>query len=96
MGQKHPHAQPMRGFGGAGVQEIVARYDTDTYRAIYTVALSEAVFMLHAFQKKSKQGTATPRLEIEKIRSRLREAQSFNDELRRQREEREEGERSER
>jgi len=57
VGEKHDHAKPLKGFGGAAVLEIVERYDTDAYRAVYTVALSEAVYVLHAFQKKIEGGT---------------------------------------
>ncbi len=63
-GKKHPDAKPMHGFGGAGVLEFVHDYDGDTYRAVYTVKFEEAVYVLHAFQKKSKSGQATPKLEF--------------------------------
>lgn len=59
-GGKHPDAKPLRGFSGAGVLEITEDYDGDTYRAIYTVKFAEVIYVLHAFQKKSKQGIATP------------------------------------
>jgi phage-related protein len=74
-GGKHPSANPLKGFGGAGVLEIVEDHDGDTYRAIYTVRLSNAVYVLHAFQKKSKKGIATPKRELELIRARLKEAE---------------------
>ena len=64
----------MKGFGGAGVLEIVVDYDGDTYRAVYTVKFATAVFVLHAFQKKSKRGIETPRHEMELIRQRLEAA----------------------
>jgi phage-related protein len=60
-GGKHPDAKPMKGFGGASVIEIVEDYDSDTYRAVYTVKFAEAIYVLHAFQKKSKSGIATPK-----------------------------------
>lgn len=74
-GRKHPSAKPLRGFGGAGVLEVVEDYDGDTYRAVYTVRFIEAVYVLHMFQKKSKRGIATPQKEIELIRARLRLAE---------------------
>ncbi len=56
-GGKYPDAKPMKGFKGAGVLEIVEDYDGDGYRAVYTVRFSNAVYVLHAFQKKSKRGS---------------------------------------
>lgn len=73
-GTKHSSAKPLKGFGGAGVVEIVEDYDGDTYRAVYTVRFSEAVYVLHAFKKKSKSGVKTPPKEIDLIRARLRGA----------------------
>jgi phage-related protein len=64
----------LRGFGGASVLEIVDDYDGDTYRAIYTVRFAQVVYVLHAFQKKSKHGIATPKAEIDMIERRLRRA----------------------
>jgi phage-related protein len=64
----------MRGFGGASVVEIVARVAGDTWRVVYTVRFEEAIYILHAFQKKSKTGTATPRKEIDLIHRRLADA----------------------
>ncbi len=66
-----PAAKPMKGFGGASVLEIVAPFDGGTWRAIYTVRFQGFVYVLHAFQKKSKSGIATPKKEIELIRRRL-------------------------
>ena len=70
QGEKHPKAKPLRGLG-SGVLEIVARYDTDTYRAVYAVRISETIYVLHAFQKKSTRGISTPKKEIDLIRQRL-------------------------
>ena len=72
QGEKHPKAKPLRGIG-SGVLEIVARYDTDTYtyRAVYAVRISETIYVLHAFQKKSTRGSRTPKKEIDLIRQRL-------------------------
>ena len=75
LGSKHPNAKPMKGFGGAGVLEIIDDHDGDTYRAVYTVRFAEAVYVLHAFQKKSKKRIATPTHELELIRARLKEAE---------------------
>ena len=75
LGEKHPAAKPLRGFGGAGVLEIVEDEAGSTYRAVYTVKLADVVYVLHAFQKKSKRGLKTPPREIEKVRSRLKEAE---------------------
>jgi len=65
------NATPMKGFGGASVLEIIERYDGNTYRAVYTVRFETAVYVLHAFQKKSKRGAATPGLDIKRIKERL-------------------------
>ena len=70
QGEKHPKAKPLRGIG-SGVLEIVARHDTDTYRAVYAVRISETIYVLHAFQKKSTRGSSTPKKEIDLIRQRL-------------------------
>src|SRR5437879_10417292 len=75
QGGKHSHAKPLRGFGGAGVLEIVEDHDGDTYRAVYTVRLAGRIYVLHAFQKKSKAGIKTPKAEINLIKSRLRRAE---------------------
>ncbi len=74
-GNKALGVKPMKGFTGAGVLEIVSNCDGDTYRAVYTVKFKEAVYVLHVFQKKSKRGRATPKLEMELIKQRLKEAQ---------------------
>jgi len=74
IGRKAPYAKPLRGFGGAGVLEIVDDFDGDTYRAVYTVRFATAVYVLHAFQKKSKRGIATPKTELDLINLRLRRA----------------------
>ena len=74
-GDLHYSAKPLRGFGGASVIEIVEDHGTDTYRAIYTVRFSGLVYVLHAFQKKAKRGIATPKAEIDVIKSRLKLAE---------------------
>lgn len=73
-GSKAPYAKPLKGFGDAGVLEIVDDFDGDTYRAVYTVRFAGFVFVLHAFQKKSKSGIATPKNEIDKVKQRLKRA----------------------
>ena len=73
-GEKAPAAKPMKGFGGASVVEIVKDHDGSTYRAVYTVKFAEVVFVLHAVQKKSKKGIATPQPELDLIRQRLQVA----------------------
>lgn len=84
MDNKHLDAKPLKGFGGAGVLEIVADHDGDTFRAVYTVRFANAVYALHAFQKKSRRGIATPKREVERIRQRLRRAQEHYEAWRRQ------------
>ncbi len=75
QGGKHANAKPLRGFGGAGVLEIVEDHGGDTYRAVYTVRLAGRVYVLHAFQKKSKTGIETPKAENNLIKSRLKRAE---------------------
>jgi phage-related protein len=65
------------GFGGASVIELVQDYQSDTFRAVYTVRFPKAIVVLHAFQKKSKQGIGTPKQEIDLIRSRLKLAEVY-------------------
>ena len=74
VGLRHRDAKSLKGFG-SGVLEVVSRYDGDTFRAIYTVRFKEAVYVLHAFQKKAKRGAETPRPELELIRRRLKAAE---------------------
>jgi phage-related protein len=68
-------AKPLKGFGGAGVLEIVEDHRGDTYRAVYTVKFESAVYVLHAFQKKARKGTKTPQEEIDLVRRRLKVAE---------------------
>jgi phage-related protein len=81
-GLKPTAAKPLKGFGGAGVLEVVSDYQSDAYRAVYTVRLEERVYVLHAFQKKSKKGIATPKADIELIKRRLRQAEELHKEWR--------------
>lgn len=77
-GLKPLDAKPLKGFGGASVLEIISDYQTDTYRAVYTVRFNERVYVLHAFQKKSKQGIATSQSDIELIKRRLKKAEELH------------------
>jgi phage-related protein len=74
LGLKAPYAKPLKGFGDAGVLEIVDDFDGDTYRVVYTVRFARIVYVLHAFQKKSKHGVATPKAELDLIELRLKRA----------------------
>jgi len=69
-------AKGLKGFGGRSVLEIVDDFDGDTYRAVYTVRFVGVIYVLHAFQKKAKKGIATPKHEIELIKTRLRDAEA--------------------
>ena len=80
-GRKHEQAKPLRGFGSAGVLEVVEDWDRSTYRGIYTVRFEGMVFVLHMFQKKSKRGVATPKADIALIRERLKAAEQMAKEL---------------
>ena len=79
-GGKHRDTKTMSGFGGAGVLEVVSDFRGDTFRAVYTVRYAEALYVLHAFQKKSKTGHETPRRDIELVQQRLREAEQLEKE----------------
>jgi phage-related protein len=73
FGGRHPSAKPWKGLG-SGIFEIVEDFDGDTYRAIYTVRFREAVYVLHAFQKKSPKGIRTTRGDVELVERRLKAA----------------------
>ena len=66
-------AKPFKGVG-SGVYEIVKRYDSDTYRAVYAVKIGDSVYVLHAFQKKSKRGIKTPQTDVDLIKQRYKDA----------------------
>ena len=74
-GGKHKDAKPLKGFGGAKVLEVVLDDGNGTYRTMYTVQFEEIVYVLHAFQKKSKTGIKTPRQEMDLVEQRLKWAQ---------------------
>jgi phage-related protein len=72
IGTKHEQAKPLKGFGSAGVLEVVEDSRGGTYRAVYTVRFAARVFVLHVFQKKSKSGIATPKADLDLIKARLK------------------------
>lgn len=74
-GEEYPTVKALKGFGGRSLLEIVASEEGGTYRAVYTVRFQDAIYVLHAFQKKSKRGIATPKKEIDLIRQRLTAAE---------------------
>lgn len=74
-GSKHPSAKPLKGFRGAGVLEVVENYNTNTYRLIYTLQLKKNIYVLHAFQKKSKQGISTPQHDMDVVEKRMKQAE---------------------
>jgi phage-related protein len=77
-GGKHVAAKPLKGFGGAGVLEIVEDDNGSTFRGVYTVKLPGAVYVLDAFQKKSKKGAKTPQRDIDRIKKRLKAAEEHH------------------
>jgi phage-related protein len=72
LGEMSTKAKPLRGLGG-GVIEIAASDESGTYRAVYTVSIGDAIYVVHAFQKKSKTGIETPQAEIELVRQRIKQ-----------------------
>jgi phage-related protein len=75
LGGKHPSAKALSGFGAAGVLEVIEDFAGNSYRAVYTVRFGGAVYVLHAFQKKSKRGIRTPQRDIDLIKERLKRAE---------------------
>jgi phage-related protein len=75
LGGEAISAKALKGFGGRGVLEIIEDFDGDTYRAVYTVRFAGVIYVLHAFQKKSKRGIATPKQHVALVTRRLRIAQ---------------------
>lgn len=90
QGGKHQDAKVLKGFGGAGVLEIVEDYDGSTYRGVYTVRFADIVYLLDAFQKKSKKGIKTPKPDMDRIKARLKDAERHYTLWRRTQEQREE------
>jgi len=80
IGEKHSATKPLKGFGSAAVLEVIEDYQADTYRAVYTVRLKRAVYVLHCFKKKSTKGTQTPRPDLDLMRLRLKAAQETDEE----------------
>ncbi|WP_370569810.1 type II toxin-antitoxin system RelE/ParE family toxin [Sphaerospermopsis sp. LEGE 00249] len=72
-GETPMDAKPLKGVG-SGVYEIVKRYDTDAYRCVYAVKIGKNIYILHAFQKKSKQGIKTPQSDVDLIKQRYKDA----------------------
>jgi phage-related protein len=81
IGREALNVKALKGFGGRGVLEVVEDHDGDTFRAVYTLRFSTAVYVLHAFQKKSKSGLATPKHEIELITKRMKGAEVWHKQL---------------
>jgi phage-related protein len=75
QGGKFIDAKPLKGFGGAGVLEVVEDWQSDTFRCVYSVKFAGAVYVLHTFQKKSKIGSKTPKPEIDLVKERLKRAE---------------------
>jgi phage-related protein len=78
IGKEAENVKALKGFGGRGVLEVIEDFDGDTYRAVYTVKFSTAIYVLHVFQKKSKSGIATPKHEMKLIEARLKDAESLH------------------
>jgi phage-related protein len=74
-GEESPSAKALKRFGGRAVLETVVPHEGDTWRTVYTVRFQDAVYVLHAFQKKSKRGIATPQKELELVKQRLAAAE---------------------
>jgi phage-related protein len=78
QGREPSTAKALKGFGGRGVLELIEDHDGNTYRAVYTVRFAEAVYVLHAFQKKSKSGVATPKHVMNVVASRFKDAEALH------------------
>jgi phage-related protein len=76
IGKKSDHAKPLKGFGSAGILEVVENNDGNAYRAIYTVRFENMIYVLHCFQKKSSRGIETPKPEMDLVRERLKAAEA--------------------
>jgi phage-related protein len=77
-GKRHEQTKILRGFGDASVIEVIEAANRSTYRAVYTVRFSDAVYVLHVFQKKSKSGIATPKPDMDLIEERLKQAADWS------------------
>ena len=78
QGERHESTKVLRGFGGAGILEIIRDEAGGTFRAVYTVRFQAAVFVLHVFQKKSRRGVETPNEDMALIRARLKIAEVYS------------------
>jgi phage-related protein len=74
VGERHPASKPMKGLNAV---EIVSDFDGNTFRGVYTTKFKNTIFVLHCFQKKAKNGIATPGSELDLIRKRLRDAEKI-------------------
>lgn len=79
-GSEHPRVKAMKGFGGRSVLEVLDDFDGDTFRAVYTVRFAGVIYVLHAFQKKSKRGIETPKHHIDLVKTRLKLAEAHYNE----------------
>jgi phage-related protein len=77
VGDRPANAKPLKGFG-SGVLEIRDNFEGDTYRAVYVIRFEGVLYVLHAFQKKSTKGIATPQRHLDLLRQRLREAETLH------------------
>ena len=80
-GGKGAHTKPLQGFSGTSVLEIVASDSSGTYRCMYTVKFQTGIYVLHAFQKKSRKGIATPKEHIDMVKRRLKQAVEMDAEI---------------
>jgi phage-related protein len=78
FGEKHINAKVLKGFGSAGVLEVIENDIGGTYRSVYTVKFIDVVFVLHCFQKKSKSGIGTPKEDINIIQNRMKLAEQIS------------------
>jgi phage-related protein len=78
QGETDPAAKPLKSFGGGSVLEIIADQHGDTWRTVYTVRFKAAIYVLHAFQKKSKKGSAMPKKDLDLVYHRLAEAERLH------------------
>jgi phage-related protein len=77
LGKMPDEAKPLKGYGGASVQEIIVDFNRDTYRAVYTIRFADRVYVLHVFKKKAKSGIATPKSDVELIERRLKQVEQM-------------------
>lgn len=83
FGETHVDAKPLKGFGSAGVLEVVESFEGNAYRAVYTVKFENVVYVLHCFQKKSTIGISTPKPDVDLIKTRLSDAKTHYESQRR-------------